>query len=202
MNIAIIGHTRGLGQRIFDHYSIDNNVMGFSRSNGYDIEKSIEDIISGLSNIDMLVINAYHAEAQLNILKETYRFIPKIVVCGSVSRLYGDLIKTDYVTHKTELEKFCRLVNTSPDTHCDVLHLDLSFIEQTEVDLLVPTNFTSDFTIGFDEIISSINFWLTCPKVSNIEFKWKLTDFVYTQLKRANEDHTNLENLLSTIKSI
>ena len=57
MKIAITGHTKGIGKAIADLYP---NVIGFSRSNGYDISKldTIENIIIKLMkpNIHFLIL--------------------------------------------------------------------------------------------------------------------------------------------------
>jgi len=48
-----------------------------------------------------------------------------------------------------------------------------------------PTHFVSDYNLKFEEIVSAVNFWLTNPKIRQMEFRWKLTPFVFDQLKRA-----------------
>ena len=62
MKVAITGHTKGIGRAIADLYYTDE-VVGFSRSNGYDIsvEESISRIITESLECDIFVNNAYHA---------------------------------------------------------------------------------------------------------------------------------------------
>jgi nucleoside-diphosphate-sugar epimerase len=51
MKIAITGHTQGLGQAFFNHFQ-SHTVIGFSRSNGYNIaspadrNKILEELIN------------------------------------------------------------------------------------------------------------------------------------------------------------
>mgnify|MGYP001230130772 FL=1 len=67
-----------------------------------------------------------------------------------------------------------------------MLHLDLSFIEQTDVNFQDPTAFTSDNHIKYTEILEAVKFWLKNPNVQNIEFVWKCTPFVRKELERIN----------------
>jgi hypothetical protein len=62
MKIAVTGHTSGIGKSIYDYFlQQNNNVIGFSRSNGYDISnKEDRTRICNLSeNFDIFVNNAY-----------------------------------------------------------------------------------------------------------------------------------------------
>ena len=106
-----------------------------------------------------------------------------MVVMGSVSRHYPELIHTDYVNDKQELAEACRLISIDPNG-IDILHLDLSFIEQP-IPNNDPTAFSSDYVIKFDEILSAIDFWAANPKIRQMEFVWKLTPFVFNQLRAA-----------------
>jgi hypothetical protein len=202
MKCVITGHTQGVGKSFYNHFqSIGWEVIGLSRSNGYDIKENFDKVVDAVRGCDLFINNAYRDQQQLELLKSVKRDVKKIVVCGSVSRLYPDLIKTDYVDDKHELSEYCRLMSISDDDSlAQILHLDLSFIESTPVDLSIPTNFTSDYFIKFREIVSAVDFWLLNPNVRQMEFVWKLTPFVYEQLKRANTDHTALNKLWDTVR--
>ena len=41
MKVALTGHTSGIGKAIYDIMSIDNEMVCFSRKNGYDISKNL-----------------------------------------------------------------------------------------------------------------------------------------------------------------
>jgi hypothetical protein len=108
-----------------------------------------------------------------------------MIVMGSISRLYPELIPTNYVHDKQALSEACRLISIDPNG-IDILHLDMAFIEGNVVDVDDPTAFVSDYTIRYGEIVTAVNFWMTSPKIRQMEFRWKLTPFVYQQLLGAN----------------
>ena len=131
----------------------------------------------------MFINNAYRDKQQTKLVHVLKDKVTKMIVMGSVSRLYPELIHTDYVHDKQELADECRLISIDPNG-IDVLHLDLSFIEGM-TDNKDPTHFVSDYNLKFEEIVSAVNFWMTNPKIRQMEFRWKLTPFVHEQLKQA-----------------
>ena len=113
MKIAITGHTKGIGKAIYEHFQ--PNIIGFSRSNGYDILKDMESIFRESTDTTVFINNAHNAFAQTALL---YRFIkwgyggrelnndPKghIISIGSVA---SDAIRyrnSPYAIHKQALE--------------------------------------------------------------------------------------------------
>lgn len=63
MKVAITGHTSGIGKSIYDYFLEQNNdVLGFSRSNGYDIsiKKNRTNICNLSENFDIFVNSAYN----------------------------------------------------------------------------------------------------------------------------------------------
>ena len=201
MKVAITGHTSGIGKELYKYFSKKNaEVIGMGRSNGYDLETSVDRIIENAKDCDIFINNAYRDDKQLELLNGLYKHVHRIVVCGSVSRFYPDLIKTDYVYDKQVLAERCRLLSLATDNVANILHLDLSFIELTDVSLDQPLTFTSDYNIKYQEIVNAVDFWIHNPKIRQMEFVWKLTPFVYEQLKRANTDHTALNELWNTVR--
>ena len=73
MKIAITGHTKGIGKAIAGLYYTDE-VVGFSRSNGYDITEpnDIARIITESANCNIFVNNAYHDFAQCDLLERMF----------------------------------------------------------------------------------------------------------------------------------
>ena len=75
MKIAITGHTQGLGKAFFDHFQ-SHDVLGFSRSNGYNIFSPVSriKILEEIKDADMFINNAYNNfdDSQLQLLKEVY----------------------------------------------------------------------------------------------------------------------------------
>jgi hypothetical protein len=198
--IVITGHTSGIGKAIYDKFKeiSCHEIVGLSRSNGYDIDNDFDKVIAEAAGADLFINNAYRDRQQLHLFNNLKNKVNKMVVMGSVSRFYPDLIPTQYVHDKQELAEACRLESINPNG-IPILHLDLSFIEGTFVDSIDTTAFTSDNFIKYNEIVSAIDFWLHNPKIRQMEFVWKLTPVVYDQLKRANPDHTALNNLYNTV---
>jgi nucleoside-diphosphate-sugar epimerase len=60
MKIAITGHTKGLGAELVKLLEPDHEIVGFSRSNGYDIEQPgvIDKIVENVKDCDMFINNA------------------------------------------------------------------------------------------------------------------------------------------------
>ena len=168
--IVITGHTSGIGM---------------SRSNGYDIDQDFDKIVEEATGAELFINNAYRDRQQLKLFNALKNKVDMMVVMGSVSRFYPELIPTQYIHDKQELAEACRLESINPNG-ISILHLDLSFIEGTTVlddDL---TAFTSDFTTPKDDIVDTIIFWSQKPSIRQVEFRWKLTPHVLTELKRIN----------------
>ena len=90
--IAIIGHTRGIGKAIADLYNKKGfEVLGLSRSNGFDIIQDQEKIIESIEGSDLVVLNAHADRGQLNLLKRIYGLYAfdkmKVAVITSTSGL-------------------------------------------------------------------------------------------------------------------
>jgi nucleoside-diphosphate-sugar epimerase len=184
MKMIITGHTYGIGKALYDSFkAAEWEVVGLSRSNGYDIDADFDKVVEAATGADLFINNAYRDKQQTRLVHALKNKVKKMIVMGSVSRLYPELIHTDYVHDKQELAEACRLISIDPNG-IDILHLDLSFIEQP-IPNDDPTAFTSDYVIKFDEILSAIDFWTVNPKIRQMEFVWKLTPFVFDQLKAA-----------------
>lgn len=184
MKMVITGHTWGIGKALYNSFkSAEWEVVGLSRSNGYDIDKDFDRVVEAAAGADLFINNAYRDQQQTKLVNALKNKVKKMIVMGSVSRLYPELIHTNYVHDKQALAEACRLISIDPNG-IDLLHLDLSFIEGMP-DNDDPTHFVSDYNLKFEEIISAIDFWMTNPKIRQMEFRWKLTPFVYDQLKQA-----------------
>lgn len=184
MKVVITGHTYGIGKALYNSFkSAEWEVIGLSRSNGYDIDADFAKVVEAATGADLFINNAYRDKQQTRLVHALKNKVKKMIVMGSVSRHYPELIHTDYVHDKQELAEACRLISIDPNG-IDILHLDLSFIEQP-IPNDDPTAFSSDYVIKFDEILSAIDFWTTNPKIRQMEFVWKLTPFVFAQLKAA-----------------
>tara|TARA_B110000503_G_scaffold95034_1_gene143088 strand:+ start:6489 stop:7094 length:606 start_codon:yes stop_codon:yes gene_type:complete len=185
--IIITGHTSGIGKAIYDKFTEVScrEIIGMSRSNGYDIEKDFDKVVEEATGAEIFINNAYRDSQQLELFNALKDKVDMMVVMGSVSRHYPELIPTDYVHDKQALAEACRLESINPNG-IPILHLDLSFIEGTNINNDDPTAFTSDYTTSFEDIVDTIIFWAGKPSIRQVEFRWKLTEHVMNEFKRIN----------------
>ena len=194
--IVITGHTSGIGKAIYDKFKeiSCHEIVGLSRSNGYDIDKDFDKVVEAATGAELFINNAYRDSQQLKLFLALKDKVDMMVVMGSVSRHYPELIPTQYVHDKQALADACRLESINPNA-IPILHLDLSFIEGTTVTGDDPTAFVSDYTTPMEDIVDTIIFWAQKPSIRQIEFRWKLTEHVYNELKRIGKYHAALEAL-------
>lgn len=199
--IVITGHTHGIGKAIYDKFKEVScrEIVGMSRSNGYDLERDFDRIVQETSGAEMFINNAYRDKQQLKLFHALKDKVDMMVVMGSVSRFYPELIPTEYVHDKQMLAEACRLESIKPDG-IPILHLDLSFIEGTTVPENHPTAFVSDYNISKNDIVDTIIFWAQKPSIRQIEFRWKLTPYVLSELRRINSD-LDLTNVIHEQKN-
>lgn len=185
--IVITGHTRGIGKAIYDKFTevSCHEIVGISRSNGYDIDGDFDKVVAEATGAEIFINNAYRDQQQLKLFHALKDKVDMMVVMGSVSRHYPELIPTDYVHDKQALAEACRLESINPNG-IPILHLDLSFIEGTEINYDDPTAFNSDYNTSFEDIVDTIIFWAQKPSIRQVEFRWKLTDHVMSEFKRIN----------------
>lgn len=199
MKIIITGHTRGIGKGLYDYFVGEGHeVIGLSRSNGYDISKNQDKIVEISSDCDLFINNAYQGNCQLQLLLALKNKVKNIIVCGSVSRMYAHILESDYAKDKQNLAEACRIISIKPDGP-NLLHLDMSFITDS---LNENIHSMSDYCINYNEIISAVVFWLSNPKVRQIEFCWKLTAKVYNKMKQNNSNHLEIDKLTKIINTI
>jgi NAD(P)-dependent dehydrogenase (short-subunit alcohol dehydrogenase family) len=82
-NIAITGHTSGIGKACVEHFKNDT-IFGYSRSNGWNIQ-SPDEIVADIvaNNCTVFINNAYEGRAQRRLLERLYsewRNKPNIIV--------------------------------------------------------------------------------------------------------------------------
>ena len=168
MKIAITGHTQGIGSAIYKYFAENNEVHGFSRSNGYNISDRLsrEKIVESVKEFDIFVNNAYndYDDSQLAMLIEmssVWKDSDKIII--NISSRYTNA-DNKYSLTKKQLNEFCEknlyntlyILNVSPG--------------------LVDTDRVKDVQgkkMNTDEIISVIDFALNNRgkfKVHNIIF--------------------------------
>lgn len=109
--IAITGHTRGIGKAIADLYTRKGfEVVGLSKSNGYDIEYDQERIMLKMEDCDLIVLNAMSGKGQLELLKRIYGQFhfrhKKVAVITSTS---GTDAGCDTDINTSTYKEYCRL---------------------------------------------------------------------------------------------
>jgi hypothetical protein len=195
MKIAITGHTKGLGKFLYDYYSDSGHqVIGFSKSTGYDINTDIDKIIDESKNVDLFINNAYSGIQQAKITEKILGKINFLVVSGSDAVTVPNINcshHADYISNKTEVSESCRLASMA-NTKTNVLHLKIPFMENSTS--------SAELKISFLEIAKTIDFWLTCPNINEVRYQWKLTDNVYKELEHLNKpNHVPLISLKEKI---
>lgn len=105
MKVAITGHTAGIGLALANRLKQDHDILGFSRSNGFDISSSLirEQITNEVKNFDIFINNAYHPQGQIDMLNEILNCwdnTEKVVVNISSLIVYKD---SPYFTGDLEL---------------------------------------------------------------------------------------------------
>jgi NADP-dependent 3-hydroxy acid dehydrogenase YdfG len=111
MKIAITGHTKGIGNAVYNYFAENNEVHGFSRSNGYNISDKLsrEKIANTVKEFDIFVNNAYnnYDSSQLLMLIEMssrWKDTNKIIINISSRHTNAD---NRYSFTKKQLNEFC-----------------------------------------------------------------------------------------------
>jgi NAD(P)-dependent dehydrogenase (short-subunit alcohol dehydrogenase family) len=118
MKVGITGHTKGIGKEISEYFLKNSyEVVGFSRSSGYDISKEIDrnKILEQLDHFDIFVNNAYNNfdDSQLIILEsiiDKWKDREKIII--NVSSRWTDS-DHPYSLGKLSLDKVCEKYKNS-----------------------------------------------------------------------------------------
>ena len=90
MKIGITGHSEGIGKSLYDKLIKDFNVIGLSRSNGFDI-KNTNKIIEQLEDCDVFINNAFEKNYQtilFELLFDKWKFLPKTIINMNSSCVY------------------------------------------------------------------------------------------------------------------
>lgn len=152
--VCITGHTRGLGKELADIYTAMNfDVKGFSRSNGYHIEKDIDKIVNESVGCDLFINNTYADGHQLALMRALLNKVPRMVVMGSIVTDYPDEEVPHYNADKLALEKMCSWASNH-HYNTQVLLLTLTGSSYTNTKLIKQT----------------IDFWYNCPSITQVKF--------------------------------
>jgi len=159
-SIAIVGHTRGIGRAIAELYRDKGyQVIGMSRSNGFDMTVELEKIVDAVRDCDLVVINAYAGRNQLNLLKSMYvryhNSRKKIAVITSTSGTPEG--KDDDLTH------------TDYQQYCDDKRELIGYIKVLQEDLLPRPMSVYDVCPDVVDTAMTKGLWTTLPKLTTEE---------------------------------
>ena len=173
MKVVITGHTTGIGKRLYEYFQTRGcEVVGMSRSNGYDLNTDIDKVIADATGCFLFINNAALADCQKQLLEALHDKVQKMVVMGSIAGDYHALIQSDYSKNKLDLAIRCKELSLVPGN--TLLHLNISMLEDAE---------SSDNLISFDEVVNTISFWLTNSRINKIDFEFKLTPYTLEKVK-------------------
>ncbi len=129
LRIAITGHTKGIGKACYDLLSAEHEVIGMSRSNGFDINQT-KPIIMTANSCDVFINNAYSGTQQSFLFDELFNLwrednTKTIVNLNSRSKydgvrttLYGaDKKHLDHIAQSnvfSDMNKRVRVININP----------------------------------------------------------------------------------------
>ena len=200
MKCVITGHTSGTGKALYNYFQqLGWNVVGMSRSNGYDISKDQDKIVQDAKDCDLFVNNASYGTAQLGLLKRLCTCVPKIVTLGDVGTNFIDIWPVQFAQDMAVIEKEHELISMS-DQVADMLLLKLSFVEASHA-IEKPNRISSDYTVSYDDIARVIEFWVYNSKISKIEFRVKLTDITIAEAKNVTGNLESIDNLCLQVKN-
>lgn len=125
--IYITGHTGGLGNALCNYFDQEDiELVGLSRSNGYDLEKNLPDFVQ--DDFMYYINNAYSGFGQTELL---YQLFEKnqdrnctIVNISSVSADGNKDYENQYAVHKSSLDKACAQLQLI-DCNCKVINIKL-----------------------------------------------------------------------------
>jgi hypothetical protein len=122
MNVGITGHTKGLGKILFDSFSKNFRLAGFSRSNGYDIKNPVDrkNILKECLDFNIFINLAHNYYHQTDLLFEFFKSWQgqKKLIINISSTVVDDelwgLDRFDYIEYRNQkisLETMSRILN-------------------------------------------------------------------------------------------
>ena len=135
MKIAITGHSKGIGKACYDILEKDNEVYGFSRSNGYDITENFNAIVHAVKNCDVFINNAWHNYIQIDLLNAIFnkwkdnenKTIVNISSLSKYPGLSGN--QTGYSATKAALSHQAFLLMFKTDRKCRMININPGFVD-------------------------------------------------------------------------
>jgi dTDP-4-dehydrorhamnose reductase len=159
MIIGITGHTEFLGKELFDSLQKDYEIVGFSRSNGFDL-KNYKNFINQIENLDVFINNTYHPTYQQKIFEELFELWKdkdKTIFNVLTSAIFNDTILDEYRQNKLNLQKSSiNLINLNYSKKLRVVNLYPNTLEHNK-------RFAFN-KVKFSEVYDIIKFQLDLPQ--------------------------------------
>jgi hypothetical protein len=163
MKILVTGHTSGLGQAIYEYLSdLGHEVIGMSRSTGHELPYAIPEIVEVAKTCDVFFNNAHDRMSQVDLIEQLYD-ATSVVTSGSMAGDYYWVLNNPNVPQPYSKEKF----------QIEKAHKKFKKMTQRPMLLLKMghlKNSKGSSTIPYEYILNAIDFWLTNPRASMIEF--------------------------------
>jgi NADP-dependent 3-hydroxy acid dehydrogenase YdfG len=176
--VAITGHTAGIGKAMSDYFKTkDYEIMGFARSNGYDISTESDRlrIVDESKNADIFVSNAYNFKTDdtgqtllLKAMTQEWQYQSKLIV--NISSIGGDFAnnKVPYNINKGNQDSHMKITSHTT-TKLHTINLKPFWVATEWVNARWP-----------DVARDSYN-WPNIGKL-NIDQVMKVFDFAFTNL--------------------
>jgi hypothetical protein len=159
MKIGITGHSDYLGKGLYDFLKKNHEVIGFSRSNGYDL-KNYKKILTDVVDLDVFINNTYYPIYQQKIFEELFdlwKYQDKTIFNVLTSAIFNNGSFDDYRENKLSLQKSSlELINSNLDKKVRMINLYPNTLEHNR---RVPFN-----KINFSEVYEIIEFQLNLPQ--------------------------------------
>lgn len=177
MKIGLTGHTRGLGKSVYDSLIKLYNVIGFSRTNGYDVQ-SPNKIIESLTDCDVFINNVYYETHQSNLffkLFEKWKDLEKTIININSSSVHqSGAWNPQYVANKKHLNDITQsLIDKYPNKKCRIINLNLGTLDTHK-------NFENFNKIEVSKVAELIEWCINQPHGIEVQ---QLTILPTTQLK-------------------
>lgn len=166
MKIAITGHSRGLGKEIYDRLLVSHDILGFSRSNGFDINKPI-DILKYTDDRDVFINNAYDGIAQSNLFIKLFDLWfdknKTIININSSSIHQSGAWNPLYTSNKKHLHNVTQsVIDKFPNKKVRIINLNIGTLDSHK-------GFEEFNKIKGEQIVHTINWCINLPQEIEIQ---------------------------------
>ena len=151
MKYAITGHTSGIGKFIYEQLNL--NIVGFSKSSGYDITQFSDRkrIINEVKDCDIFINNAHDGFAQtyllIELFKEWHNKNKTIINVGSRITEIGTLEENNFHLLNYQAEKLALKAasQTLNDSYCKVIYKWFGYVGTEKIIKKYPHFSSSDY---------------------------------------------------------